>query len=200
MAGFEEQVVDLARRKGVLRPRDLEALGTPRRVLSELTERGILTRSGRGLYSLVDAEVTEHHSLAEAATRVPSGVVCLLSALRFHNLTMQNPWEVWMAITPDRRKPRPGHPPLRIVRFSKRPFTEGVERHAVDGVKVPIYSAAKTVADCFRYRNKIGTDVAIEALRLGWEKRAFTADRIWHFAKVCRVANVMRPYLESVVA
>lgn len=200
MSDPKQQILDLTRRKGVLRPRDLEPLGIPRRVLSELTESGLLTRSGRGLYTLADAEVSEHHSLAEAAARVPSGVVCLLSALRFHGITTQNPWEVWMAITPESRKPRPGHLPLRIVRFSGKPFTEGVEHRAIDGVKVPVYSAAKTVADCFRYRNKIGTDVAVEALRLGWEKRAFTADQIWHFASVCRVTNVMRPYLESAVA
>jgi predicted transcriptional regulator of viral defense system len=169
-------------------------------VLSELTTDGLLVRSGRGLYFLAGIEIGTHHSLAEAATRVPAGVVCLLSALRFHGLTTQNPWEVWMAITPESRKPRPGHPPLRIVRFSGRPFSEGVEHHAVDGVDVPIYSAAKTVADCFRYRNKIGTDVAVESLRLAWEKHAMTADQIWHFASVCRVTNVMRPYLESVVA
>ena len=200
MADPERNILKLARRKGVLRPRDLDPLGIPRRVLSELTDKGLLTRSGRGLYALADAPASEHHSLAEAVTRVPIGVVCLLSALRFHGLTTQNPWEVWMAIPPHSRKPRPGHPPLRIVRFSGKPFTEGVERHKVDGVAVPVYSAAKTVADCFRYRNKIGTDVAVEALRLAWEKRKVAADQIWHFARICRVTNVMRPYLESVVA
>ena len=199
MTDRKQQILGLARRKGVLRPRDLVPLGIPRRVLSELTDGGLLIRSGRGLYTPADASASEHHSLAEAAARVPGGVVCLLSALRFHGLTTQNPWEVWMAITPDRRKPRVDHPPLRIVRFSGRPFTEGVERHRIDNVAVPIYSAAKTVADCFRYRNKIGTDVAIEALRDAWRKRLATADQIWHFASVCRVTNVMRPYLEAVV-
>jgi predicted transcriptional regulator of viral defense system len=196
----EKAILGLVRRKGVLRPRDLEPLGVPRRVLSELTGRGILARTGRGLYSLADADVSEHHSLAQAAVRVPAGVVCLLSALRFHGLTTQNPGEVWVAIKPESRKPRSDQPPLRIVRFSGRPFSEGVERHRIDGVEVAVYSAAKTVADCFRYRNKIGTDVAVEALRDAWRGRAVTSEQIWHFASVCRVTNVMRPYLESVVA
>jgi predicted transcriptional regulator of viral defense system len=200
MADPKTQILRLARKKGVLRPRDLKPFDIPRRVLSDLTESGVLLRTGRGLYTLPDLDTSEHHSLAEAATRVPGGVVCLLSALRFHGLTTQNPWEVWVAIRPESRKPKVDHPPLRVVRFSGSPFTDGVERHRIDGVDVKVYSAAKTVADCFRYRNKIGTDVAVEALRDAWRERRATADEIWHFAAVCRVTNVMRPYLESLVA
>ena len=134
---------------------------------------------------------------------MPAGVVCLLSAPRLHGLTTRNPWEVWelwMAIRPDARKPSAGNPTLRIFRFSGAPFTDGVEEQQVDGVTVKVYSAAKTVADCFRYRNKIGTDVAIEALRDGWEKRRFKADELWHFASLCRVSNAIRPYFEAVAA
>ena len=200
MADLKEKIISLARRTGVLRARDLEPLALPRRLLSELTASGVLLRTGRGLYTLADANASEHRSLAEAAARLPRGVVCLLSALRFHGITTQNPWEVWMAIRPDARKPSAGNPTLRIVRFSGAPFSEGVEEHQVDGVKVKVYSVAKTVADCFRYRNKIGTDVAIEALRDGWEKRRFTADELWHFASVCRVSNVIRPFAESIIA
>ena len=172
----------------------------PRRVLSDLVARGELIRTGRGVYVPADLDASEHHSLATASVRVPAGVVCLLSALRFHGLTTQNPWEVWLAISPDARKPRVDSPPLRIARFSGGPLTEGIETHRIDGVEVRIYSAAKTVADCFRYRNKIGLDVALEALRDGWRSRKFTADQLWHFANVCRVATVMRPYMESVAA
>ena len=196
----KKQILTLARKKGVLRARDLEPLGIPRRVLSEMTETGLLLRTGRGLYALSDADASEHRSLAEAQARVPAGVVCLLSALRFHGLTTQNPWEVWLAITPESRRPKVDNPPVRIVRFSGDPFTEGVERHRVDGAEVRIYSAAKTVADCFRYRNKIGSDVALEALRDAWRLKKVTADGLAHFAAVCRVTNVMRPYLETVVA
>jgi predicted transcriptional regulator of viral defense system len=195
-----QQIVRLARRRGILRPRDLTPLDIPRRHLTRLAEQGVLLRSGRGLYVLASADVSENHSLAEACKRVSGGIVCLLSALRFHELTTQNPWEVWMAITPASRKPKVDHPPLRIVRFSGKAFVEGVERHRIEGVDVRIYSAAKTVADCFKYRNKIGVDVAVQALRDAWQKRKITAAQISHFAEVCRVTNVMQPYLDSLLA
>ncbi|MDB5322808.1 MAG: transcriptional regulator [Phycisphaerales bacterium] len=200
MADPKKQIISLARKRGVLRARDLEPFGIARRVLSEMTEKGMLLRTGRGLYVLAGAEASEHHSLAEAQARVPAGVVCLLSALRFHGLTTQNPWEVWMAVTPASRRPKVDNPPLRIVRFSGKPFTDGIEHHPIDGVPVRVYSPAKTVADCFRYRNKIGIDVAIEALRDVWRRKRATADEISHFAAVCRVTNVMRPYVESLLA
>jgi predicted transcriptional regulator of viral defense system len=194
----ERQIVKLVRRKGLLRARDLRPLSIPRRHLTRLVAEGVLLRSGRGIYALADAAASEHRSLAEVCARVPAGVICLLSALRFHGLTTQNPWEVWLAITPTSRKPRIDHPPVRIARFSGLAFREGVESHRIDGVEVKIYSPAKTVADCFKYRNKIGIDIAIEALRDAWGKRAATADQLWQYAKVCRITNVMRPYLETI--
>ncbi|HZL38258.1 MAG TPA: type IV toxin-antitoxin system AbiEi family antitoxin domain-containing protein [Tepidisphaeraceae bacterium] len=197
-ASAQRQIVKLARRKGLLRARDLRPLAIPRRHLAQLVAQGVLLRSGRGLYSLADAPASEHRSLAEVCARVPAGVVCLLSALRFHGLTTQNPWEVWLAVTPASRKPRIDHPPVHVARFSGPAFREGVEHHPIDGVNVSIYSPAKTVADCFKYRNKIGIDIAIEALRDAWGKRAASADQLWQFAKVCRVANVMRPYLDTI--
>jgi predicted transcriptional regulator of viral defense system len=194
------QIVRLARRQGILRPRDLAPLRIPRRHLKSLVEQGVMHRSGRGLYALTGAPISENHSLAEACKRVPRGVVCLLSALRYHGLTTQNPWEVWLAVTPGSRKPKVDHPPLRTVRFSGPAFSEGVESRRIEGVEVRVYSPAKTVADCFKYRNKIGVDVAVQALRDAWQKRVVTADRITHFAKVCRVTNVMRPYLDSLLS
>jgi predicted transcriptional regulator of viral defense system len=194
----ERQIVKLARRKGLLRARDLRPFAIPRRHLTRLVTEGVLLRAGRGLYTHADAAASEHRSLAEVCARVPAGVVCLLSALRFHGLTTQNPWEVWLAITPASRKPRIDHPPVRVARFSGPAFREGVEHHRIDGVDVKIYSAAKTVADCFKYRNKIGIDIAIESLRDAWGKRAATADQLWQYAKVCRVTNVMRPYLDTI--
>jgi predicted transcriptional regulator of viral defense system len=158
-----------------------------------------LDRPARGLYTVHDAQVTEHHSLAEACKRVPHGVVCLISALRFHGFTTQAPFEVWLAIDRKARRPRQDLPPLRIVRFSGKALTQGIETHLIEGVKVRLYSPAKTIADCFKYRNKIGLDVALEALRECWRERRCTMDELWRFAKTCRVSNVMRPYLESLV-
>ena len=132
-----------------------------------------------------------------AAKRVPRGVICLLSALRFHGLTTQDPHEVWIAIDLKARKPSVQSPALRVVRFSGRSLVEGVEESEIEGVRVRVYSAAKTVADCFKYRHKIGIDVAIEALRDSVRTRETTLAEIHRYAKVCRVANVMRPYLES---
>jgi predicted transcriptional regulator of viral defense system len=190
-------VLRLARRAGVLRPRDLAAVGVPREYLRRLRDAGQLEQSGRGLYTLPTAEVTEHHSLAEACKRVPHGVACLLSALRFHGLTTQAPHEVWLAIDPKARKPVVDYPPLRIVRFSGAARTTDVETHRVEGVAVRVYGAAKTVADCFKYRHKLGLDVALEALRDYTRARPGGRDALWAAAKACRVANVMRPYLEA---
>ena len=145
-----------------------------------------------------DSAATEHHSLAEAAKRVPSGIICLLSALRYHQLTTQAPHEVWMAISRKARRPQVDHPPLRIVRFSGAALEYGVQKKKVEGVPLRVYSPAKTVADCFKYRNKIGLEVALEALRDCYRQRKATMDDLWEAAKVCRVARVMQPYLESI--
>ncbi len=193
----EERVLEIVRRAGILRPRDLDRYGIARTYLQRLEQQGLLERAGRGLYRLPSADLTEHHSLAAACKLVTHGVVCLLSALRFHDLTTQAPHEVWLAI--DRRGWHPRHatPPLRIVRFSGRALTEGVEVHKIEGVRVQVYSPAKSVADCFKYRNKIGLDVAIEALRDYRRQHPRGIDQLWHYARVCRVSNVVRPYLEA---
>ena len=190
-------LVNLVRRVGILRPRDLQSHGIPRVYLRMAVDQGAIVRVGRGLYVPHGAKPTEHHSFAQASKRVPKGVVCLLSALRFHDLTTQSPFEVWLAIGEKSRLPRFDNPPLRIVRFSKRALTYGVQERRIEGVPVQVFSPAKTVADCFRYRNKIGLDVALEALRECIRERKATRDEIWNAAKVCRVANVIRPYLES---
>jgi predicted transcriptional regulator of viral defense system len=195
----EAKVLDLARDKGVLRPRDLARLDLPTDYLWHLYRKEKLERVGRGLYALPGADLTEHHTLAEAALRMPRGVVCLLSALRFHDLTTQAPFEVWMAIDVKARRPKEEIIPLRIVRFSGEALSAGVETHEVEGVKVKVYNPAKTVADCFKYRNKIGLDVALEALRECWRRRMATADDLYRYARICRVERVMRPYMESLV-
>ena len=192
-----ERLIDLVRNQGLIRPRDLAPLGIPRVALTRAVRRGELERIGRGLYGLPGRPVSAHGALAEVARRVPKGVVCLLSALRFHGLTTQAPFEVWLAIDNKAIAPKLDYPPLRIVRFSGAALTEGVEEHVVDGVTVRVTGVAKTVADCFKYRNKIGLDVALEALRQAWREKRMTSDDLWRYAKVCRVANVMRPYMES---
>ena len=195
-----DKLLELVRAQGLLRPHDLAPLGIPRVALTRAVRRGQLERVGRGLYGLVARPVSAHGTLAEVARRVPKGVVCLLSALRFHDLTTQAPFEVWLAIDNKAATPKLDYPPLRLVRFSGAAQAEGVEEHVVDGVTVRVTGVAKTVADCFKYRNKIGMDVALEALRDGWAQRKLTMDALWHYAAVNRVANVMRPYLESVTA
>ena len=194
-----QALLDLARKQGVVRSADLRLRGIPREYLSRLQREGVLERASRGVYYLADADLTEHHSLAEAARIAPKGVVCLLSALRFHELTTQSPFEVWVALDRKAHRPVGDGVPLRVVRFSGGALTVGVEGHLIEGIKVRIYSPAKTVADCFKYRNKIGLDVALEALRDYWRSGRASADELWKYAKVCRVANVMRPYMEALV-
>ncbi|RJP64650.1 MAG: transcriptional regulator [Comamonadaceae bacterium] len=197
---LEQAVLALAKRRPLLRARDLAEQGLPTVVLSRLVAAGQLERITRGVYSLPGRALSEHRSLAEVALRVPRGVVCLLSALRVHGIGTQAPFEVWVAIPHHSPTPRLDQPALRVVRMSGAALTEGIEPIVIDGVKVPVFNAAKTVADCFKYRNKIGVDVALEALRDGWSQRKLSMDALWHHATVNRVANVMRPYLESITA
>lgn len=192
-----EKTLELVKEAGVLRPRELARHGIPRTVLTRLTEQGRLRRIGRGLYELADAEPTEHLDLVEVCKRVAHGVVCLISALHFHELTTQMPHEVWLAVGVKSHKPRIDYPPVRVVRFSTPALTYGTEVHRIQGVEVRLTSPAKTVADCFKYRNKIGTDVAVEALRDYRRARKGTLDDLWAAAKVCRVTKVIRPYLEA---
>jgi predicted transcriptional regulator of viral defense system len=152
---------------GIVRPRDIESIGLPREYLLRLSRQGKLIRSGRGIYSLPEAQITEHHSYAEVAKRVPEAVFCLLSALAFHEIATQSPASVWIALRQGARTPAINSPSLRVVRLSAPSLTEGIENHKVEGVPIRVYSVAKTGADCFKFRNKIGLDVAIEALKIG---------------------------------
>ena len=191
------KILNLVRKSGILRPRDLTAHSIPRTYLQRLEDRGLLVKETRGLYKLPDAKITEQHNLAEACKRVPHAVIALLSALQFHKLTTQAPSEVWLALDRKARAPREGGLPLRLVRMSGKALTEGVEEHLIEGVTVKVYKPAKTVADCFKYRNKIGLDVALEGLRDYRQKYRGGMDELYRFAKICRVERVMRPYLEA---
>jgi predicted transcriptional regulator of viral defense system len=185
------------RQHGIVRPRDIEAIGIPREYLLRLHRQGKLDRAGRGMYTLPDAAVTERHSYAEVAKRVPEAVLCLLSALAFHEMTTQNPASVWIALRQGARKPALTSPSLRVVRLSGPSLTEGIERHRVEGVPIRVYSAAKTVADCFKFRSKVGLDVAIEALKDCLRQKKASVNEIYRYAKICRVSNVIRPYMEA---
>ena len=191
-----QQILDLFREMGVIRAKEAEARGIHPEYLKRLVQRGTLIRSARGIYTFADADITVSHTLVEAVKRVPHGVICLLSALSFHELTTQTPFEVWLAISPKTRTPKEDRLPLRIVRMSGQSLESGIEDHEIEGVHIPVYSPAKTVVDCFKFRNKIGLDVALEALRECLRSKRCKMDEIWQYAKICRMQNVMRPYLE----
>ncbi len=189
--------IDVIRRHGVVRVKDLVDNNIHPECLRRLCKKGIVMKQGRGIYILADGKYTEHHSFAEVSKWIPSSVVCLVSALRFHNIGTQSPQKVWIALGRRCACPRLKYPPVKVFRFSGQALSEGVEEHKIDGVTVKIYGIAKTVADCFKYRNKIGSDVAVEALRETIRYKKCTSDDLWKYAKICRVWNVIRPYLEA---
>jgi predicted transcriptional regulator of viral defense system len=197
MAKPYQKIMQYVGQHGMVRPRDIEAIGLPREYLVRLHRQGKLNRPGRGIYTLPDAAVTERHSYAEVAKRVPEAVICLLSALTFHEITTQSPASVWIALGKGARTPALTSPSLRIVRLSGPSLTEGIENHRVEGVPIRVYSAAKTVADCFKFRNKIGLDVAIEALKDSLRQKKANINEIYRYAKMSRVSNVIRPYMEA---
>lgn len=185
---------------GLVRMRDLAAEGISPETVARLVREGVATRQARGLYQAANAPIDARHMLAEAAMIAPRAVICLVSALQFHELTLQRPSAVWMAIDRNGWKPTIAYPPLRFVRFSRPLLLAGVERHPIEGVSVPIFDAAKTVVDCFRYRNKLGLDLALEGLREGVRRRAFSVDNLARYASEARMWTVMRPYVEATVA
>ena len=193
-----QRVLQLVHKNGWLRASDLADAGVPRAVLTRMAASGQLERAARGLYRLPDSGSSEHEGLVTVASKVPQAVVCLLSALQFHGLTTQLPWQVWFAMPRGSHVPRLEYPPIRMVQFTGEAYTQGIETHERDGVKLHVYSVAKTVADCFKHRNKIGMDVALEALKDARAQGRASFDDLWRCAKVCRVSNVMRPYMEAV--
>lgn len=192
------QAVRLIEKMGIARPRDLERHGITRALLSRLVEEGLVIREARAIYSAPGHAPTEAHTLAVVAKRVPEAVFCLFTALRFHDLTTQSAAEIWIALPEKARRPNLDYPRLRVARFSGPALIEGVEEHRVEGVIIRVYSAAKTVADCFKYRNKLGIDVAVEALRDFGRKHRGGATALARFARICRVSRVMQPYLDSI--
>lgn len=190
----------LLEHNGIMRLSDLMAQGVDPPTLSRLVNEGAVIRPSRGLYELADAEFHLSHGLAEIAKRVPKGVICLISALQFHEITLQNASSVWVAIGEKDRKPSISYPPVRFVRFGKRALAAGIDKHIIDSVSVRITDPARTVVDCFRYRKTVGLDVALEALRMALRSRKASADQITRHAHNLRIGTVIRPYLESLAA
>lgn len=194
------RALDLLKARGMLRLKDFVAEGIGPETLARLVREGVVVRPARGLYQLSDTQVEAAHVLAEAAVLVPKGIVCLTSALQFHELTLQMPSAIWMAIDRTAWRPRIDYPRIRFVRFAGQALTEGVVRHRIEGVEVPITEPARTIVDCFRYRAKVGLDVAMEGLREGLHRRRCTPDELWRHARKARVWSVMRPYVEAMVS
>ncbi len=192
-----EKIINLARKRGVIRAADVEDAGASRTLLPHLVEKGVLRRVSRGAYALADYQ-PEHETLLATATAVPHSVICLLSALQFHEITTQMPMETWIAIKRGTRMPTCKGLDLQVVTLTGSAFSEGVEEHDADGIRIRVYSPAKTVVDCFKFRNRTGLDVAREALRDALQQKKATRDEIWRLAKCCRMSRVMRPYLEMI--
>ena len=195
----KQQIQQLARQKGIIRAADVEDVGISRNYLYHMQKEGLLEKLSVGLYTLPEAPVTEHSPLVEIAIRIPHAIVCLLSALSYHGLTTQIPHEIWVTVPGSSWRPQREYPPLNLTYVSGSAYSFGTEEHVINGVKVKIYSPAKTVADCFKFRNKVGLDVAIEALRETWRSHKATMDELVEAAGIDRVLKVMRPYLEATV-
>lgn len=199
MNKIEQKIYDIAKRKGLLRPVDLDEEGIWRQYLYPVYRKGIIKRIGRGLYALPEYEIGEYFSLSEVSKLVPSCVICLLSALNYHELSTQSPSQVWIGIDRKSRKPKITNYQVEVVRCSRSVLYNGTETHVIGGVDVKITNPAKTIADCFKYRNKIGLDVAIEALKDCIRKRKATVDELVEYGQECRVAKVMTPYIEAIL-
>jgi predicted transcriptional regulator of viral defense system len=194
----QHPALELANKQGFVRARELALVGAAGGTLQNLLKTGSLVKVGRGVYASPGRKKTELDDLGPIAIKYPRLVFCLLTALQLHGLTMQSPHQVWVAIGQKARAPTIEYPPLHVVRMSDVDY--GITTVSVDGVvRIPVTDVAKTIADCFKFRNKIGLDVALEALRDAWQKKKVTMDDLWQAAEHCRVANVMRPYMESLV-
>ncbi len=196
---ISEKVIEYVRKSGTVRPNELAGIGVDPSWLHLLAKDGELERVGRGLYRIAGAEFSLHIALADLSKQMPSGVICLLSALRFHQVGTQLPYQIWMALPPGAWVPKRPVWPLRVLHFSGEAYSKGMETHLIDGVPVKVYGVAKTVADCFKFRNKVGLDVALEALREGWRGKHFTIDELTAQSRICRVERVMAPYVETMV-
>ena len=196
-ANHADKLLCLAQAQPAVSARELAAAGVPSRVLSRMAASGRLRRVGRGLYTGIETSPSAHQSVIEVVKQAPKAVVCLLSALEIHEVGVQAPFEVWIALPAGTHAPRGTGTAIRVTRLSGAAFSEGIETIMIDGASVRVYNLAKTVTDCFKLRSKVGLDVALEALRGAWKARKVTMDELSRYAKVNRMSNVMRPYLEA---
>ncbi len=192
-----EKLLRLAAKQPAVSARELSAQGIPARTVSRMAARGQVRRVGRGLYTGAEGSPSAHQSVIEVTRLAPKAVVCLLSALEIHGIGVQAPFEAWIALPAGTHAPKGAQVALRVTRLSGEAFSEGIETVVLDGAPVRVYSLAKTITDCFKLRSKVGLDVALEALREAWQQRKVTMDDLWRHAKVNRMTNVMRPYLEA---
>jgi predicted transcriptional regulator of viral defense system len=195
-----DQILRLAQQQPLLGASDVRAKGWSSQLLIKLHEAGKLERVSRGLYRLPDANISEHQTLIEVCQRIPKAVICLLSALQFHEIGTQQPFEVWVALPEATQTPAKAYPPLRIARLRGDAYSSGIETVIENGASIRVYGVAKTVADCFKFRHKIGLDVALEALKESWRSGKLNIDDLTHFARINRVLRVLQPYLEATVA
>ena len=194
-----EQILKLAKEKGIIQANDLEPLGITRNYLYKLCKEGLIIKTARGMYMLPDAPITENQNFIEIAKKIPNAVVCMISALSFHRITTQIPHEIWIAVPRDTWRPSMDYPPLHYTVLTENVYNFGIQEVNINGTIVKIYNPAKTIADCFKFRNIVGVDVAIEALREVWRSRKATMDELVEAAEVNRVSKIMRPYLEAIV-
>src|SRR5208337_2092377 len=196
---FEKERRAFSQSGGLLRTGAALRAGIHPRTLYDMRDEGVVEQLSRGLYRLADLPALSNPDLVTVALKIPAGVVCLISALAYHEITTQIPHEVHVALSRGTEPPRLKHPPLRVFWFTGRSFTEGIETHKVDGIRLRVYSPEKTLADCFKYRNKLGLDTVLESLRLYRSRKRPNVDDLMKFARVCRVEKVMRPYLEALL-
>ncbi|MFC1617503.1 type IV toxin-antitoxin system AbiEi family antitoxin domain-containing protein [Candidatus Margulisiibacteriota bacterium] len=199
MKTHQEEIIKLLKKQQIIRPRDLKQIGVPPVSLSRMLKHNLIQKIGRGLYASIDYSIEETQDLVEVVKRVPSGIICLLSALQYYNISTQNPFEVWIAIENKAHMPLIDNPPIRVLRFSGKALNEGINKVNIKGVEVKIYSLEKTIVDCFKYRNKIGIDVCIEALKDALRQKKISLNKLSHFAKICRVTNILNPYIEAII-
>lgn len=195
-----QQILEFASRHALLRASHVRDMGVSPQLLIKLHQAGKLQRVARGVYRLPNRAATALQPIAEVCQRVPKAVVCLLSALQFHEIGTQLPQETWIALPEGTRAPRMDPPRLRVTRLRGAAYTDGIETHFDQGMPIRVYCVAKTIADCFKFRNKVGLDVALEALKEAWHQRKVTMDDLTLFARINRVERVMQPYLEATVA
>lgn len=194
---FQSVIKIFQKNNGVMKSSQLFKMGIQPRILYAMRDNGLVVQEGRGLYRLANEQVWSDPDLAVVSLLIPKGVICLISALYFHQITTQIPHDVYIALPKDSEKPRIKYPPTRFFWISPAPFKAGIEKHKVDNVEIRVYSVAKTIADCFKFRNSIGMDVALEALREGLRQKKATPYEIQRFARVDRVERIMQPYLEA---